>query len=292
VDLVPFKTCTYDCVYCQLGPTTNKTVERREYVAVQPVLAELRDRLSETGPPDYVALAGSGEPTLHSGLGEVIAGIKLLTASPVAVLTNGSLLWRREVQDTLMEADLVLPSLDAGDEHLFTCVNRPHPAVSFSTMVAGLEDFRRRFRKPIWLEVFLLGGVTGIATEVDKIARIVDRIRPERVQLNTASRPPAEEYALPVSSEHLAAFAARFDPAAEVISERERSPAETNDGADRDADIMDLLSRRPCTVQDIAAGLQRHHGEVAKRVYALASQGLIEALPRRGKVFYHTTRAA
>ena len=185
VDLVPFKTCTYDCVYCQLGRTTDLTTGRREYVPVEEILAQLEEKL-RTGPtPDYVSLAGSGEPTLHARIGELIAGIKSLTRTPVAVLTNGSLLGVRDVQDALMEADLVLPSLDAGDAELFQLVNRPHENVEFDDMVEGLVAFRERFAKPVWLEVMLLAGITGIRSEVEKIAALTHRIRPDRVQLNS-----------------------------------------------------------------------------------------------------------
>lgn len=167
VDLVPYKTCTYDCVYCQLGRTTRQTLERGEYVptsqileGVERALASLEEHRGRR--PDWIGLAGSGEPTLHSHLGEVVAAIKARTNVPVAVLTNGSLLWSRSVRQELAEADLVLPSLDAGDEALFHYVNRPHPDLDFDQVVQGLVDFRREFRRPIWLEVFLLGGVTDV----------------------------------------------------------------------------------------------------------------------------------
>jgi len=153
VDLVPFKTCTYDCVYCQLGRTTHRTIQRGEYVPVDAVLAGLKAKLALGPKPDYISLAGSGEPTLHARIGDLIAGIKLMTRIPIAVLTNGSLLWVPEVQDALMEADLVLPSLDAGDEPMFQRVNRPHPEILFEGMVDGLAAFTARFRKLVWLEV-------------------------------------------------------------------------------------------------------------------------------------------
>ncbi len=126
IDLVPFKTCTYDCIYCQLGRTTNKTMERRPYVPVKDILSELKIKLAIGGSPDYISIAGSGEPTLHSDIGELIGKIKEITKIPVAVLTNGSLLYLPEVRAALMQADLVIPSLDAGDEELFHYVNRPH----------------------------------------------------------------------------------------------------------------------------------------------------------------------
>ena len=115
IDLIPHKTCSYDCIYCQLGRTTNKTIARREYVQAIDVLEELREKLSSGVPCDYISLAGCGEPTLHSSIGEIIDNIKKMTNIPVAVLTNGSLLYLSEVQEALMKSDLVIPSLDAGD---------------------------------------------------------------------------------------------------------------------------------------------------------------------------------
>ena len=286
VDLVPFKTCTYDCVYCQLGRTTNQTVERRDYVPVDVILAELKRKLRQTPAPEYVSLAGSGEPTLHARIGELIAGIKRLTAVPVAVLTNGSLLWRPEVQDTLLEADLVLPSLDAGDAALFAHVNRPHPAITFEAMVEGLHTFCERFPKPVWLEVLLLAGVTGIPAEVEKIAALARRIRPARVQLNTASRPPCEDFAYPVSADRLAAYAACFAPRAEVIAETRTAAALHSAGGVTDADLLGLLRRRPCTVEGVAEGLGLHRAETMKRLEALAEKGQVACVRREDQLFY------
>lgn len=291
VDLAPFKTCTYDCIYCQLGRTTCKTTERREYVPVADILVELRRKLTEKLALDFVTLAGSGEPTLHSGIGELLGEIKRLTSVPTAVLTNGSLLWMREVQDALLEADLVLPSLDAGDESSFGHVNRPHPNIGFEKMVNGLAEFRDRFHKPVWLEVFLLAGITGSDSEVEKIAALTARIHPERIQLNTVSRPPAEAFAHPVPAKQMEVLARFFDAKTEVISEngagesqRLTSPAVTVD------DILALLSRRPCTAQDAATGLGLHIAETTKRLEWLVEQGHLLPLRKNKGVFYTIRR--
>ena len=291
VDLVPFKTCTYDCVYCQLGRTTDLTTARREYVPVEEILAQLEEKL-RTGPtPDYVSLAGSGEPTLHARIGELIGRIKSLTRTPVAVLTNGSLLGARDIQDALMEADLVLPSLDAGDAELFRFVNRPHGNLEFNDMVDGLVAFRERFAKPVWLEVVLLAGITGIRSEVEKIAALTRRIRPDRVQLNTVTRPPCEEFAYPLPPESMASFARLFGRGAGVVSGRRprRSPAP---GVVTDGDILALLTRRPCTARGISEGLGLHIGEVTKRLDILVDRGEVAPVRKAGAVFFETVRGA
>lgn len=293
VDLVPFKTCTYDCVYCQLGHTTNQTLRFDEYVPVDDLLAELRQKLAGPLRPDYVSLAGAGEPTLHARIGEVIHRIKRLTSLPVAVLTNGSMLWSHSVQESLLEADLLLPSLDAGDAGRFQQVNRPHPHIHFETMVNGIAEFTRRFQKPVWLEVFLLDGLTGTPAEVERIAAWVRKIKPAKVQLNTVSRPPCEEDARPVPPKRLAALTTLFDPPAEVISEAFVDPGPAVAAAAvTDADILALIRIRPCTAAGVAAGLGLHIHESAKRLAAMVDRGAAVAVRRDDSVFYETPRGS
>jgi wyosine [tRNA(Phe)-imidazoG37] synthetase (radical SAM superfamily) len=286
IDPVPLKTCTYDCIYCQLGRTDHRTVERREYVPLENILADLDRKLQTHPPPDYLTLSGSGEPTLYQPLDELIRQIKQRRLAPVAVLTNGSLLWDPEVRESLREADLVIPSLDAGDENLFRYINRPHPLISFEKMVAGLIEFRRYFDKPIWLEVFLLGGVTALDAEVAKIARIAKEIKPDRVQINSVARPPAEEFAYPVSRERLEQLAQAFGEPTEVVADY---PAEAEFPASTlatEADILNLLRRRPCSLQDVAAGLNTHPTELAKHLETLVKKKIITAKAKGGSIFY------
>ncbi|MCU0559665.1 MAG: radical SAM protein [Desulfobacterales bacterium] len=292
VDLVPFKTCTYDCVYCQLGRTTNLTIRLDDYVPVGDLLAEVEAKLAGPLLPDFVSLAGSGEPTLHAGIGEVVQGIKRMTRVPVAVITNGSMLWSLDVQASLMEADLLLPSLDAGDAGLFQQVNRPHSKIEFEAMVNGIAEFTRRFRKPVWLEVFLLEGVTGTPEEVQRLADRIRHIRPAKVQLNTVSRPPSEEGARSVPPERLAALAALFDPAAEVISEGFAGGTAAAAGSATDADILALIRIRPCTAEGVAAGLGLHIHESAKRLADLCDRGEAVTVRREHSVFYETVRSS
>ena len=287
VDLVPFKTCTYDCVYCQLGRTTNKTLERKEYVSVEGVLEELRRKLVAGDTPDYIGLAGSGEPTLNSGIGDLIRGIKGMTDIPVAVLTNGSLLWMSEVQDALLAADLVLPSLDAGDEASFRRVNRPHEGLSFERMVDGTAAFTQRFPGEVWLEVLLLAGVTGVSIETAKIATLAKGIGPARVQLNTVCRPPAEEFASPLSSEQMHALKGLFHGHVDIISENEQGGSQTSALSHaRDEDILALLSRRPCTSADVASGLGIHVTEAIKHLEGLVTAGKVRQMRQGEKGFY------
>lgn len=288
VDLVPFKTCTYDCIYCQLGRTTCLTTQRDEWVPLEGVLENLRRKLSTK--PDYITLSGSGEPTLYCRLDELIARIKAMTDIPVAVLTNGALLGDEEVRCQLMEADLVVPSLDAGDEAMFQMVNRPHKDISFEHMLAGLVDFRREFRGRYWLEVFVIGGYTAIPGELAKVAECVDRIGPDRVQLNTVTRPPAEQYALGVSHSRLAELASIFHPGAEVIADFRGVHRQADFVADRE-DILQMLRRRPCSLEDIAGGLDMYRNEVVKYLEELRAEDLLEESRVADKVYYGVVNA-
>ena len=287
IDLVPFKTCTYDCIYCQLGNTTNKTIERKEYISVKDVLDELERKLDASHPPNYISLAGSGEPTLNSGIGDLMEGIKKLTNIPIAVLTNGSLLWNREVQDALIGADLVMPSLDAGDKHIFKYVNRPHHEMTFEKIVDGIIAFTKRFQGDVRLEVLLLGGVTGINDEVEKIASIVRKIKPARVQLNTVVRPPAEEFALPIPADQMLKFKSFFLGEVDIISDSKGDNSGLLSNSDiKDEDILALLSRRPCTFADVARGLSIHLTEAIKRLDRLVDAGKADTVLEDGRRFY------
>jgi len=286
VDLVPFKTCTYDCIYCQLGPTTCRTVERKAWAPLDEVLEQVRGALSAE--PDYVTLSGSGEPTLHVHLGDLIAGIKGLTDVPVAVLTNGSLLWRPEVRRALVEADLVVPSLDAGDEAAFQRVNRPHPSLRFEQVVEGLAAFRKEYQGRYWLEVFLVDGITTTEDQVRKMADIARRIDPDRVQLNTVTRPPSDADARAVSKERMEELAALFGRRAEVIADWDATRRRPEFAARRE-DVLEMLRRRPCTVEDIAAGLGLHRNEVVKYVQELTDENRLDA-KRVGHLTYYKAR--
>jgi wyosine [tRNA(Phe)-imidazoG37] synthetase (radical SAM superfamily) len=279
VDLVPYKTCPYDCVYCQLGCTTKKTVERGEWTPIDTILGELAAKLPLK--PDYITLGGSGEPTLTLGIGRLILEIKGMTDTPVAVLTNGALLWQPEVREELLDADLVCPSLDAGDEEAFQAVNRPHTDLSFAQMLDGLIEFRRQFRGQYWLEVLLVAGLTDTEEAVRKVAACARRIRPDRVQLNTVTRPPAESEVRGVGLEQMAAFAAMFDPPAEVVAEFRGQETRDARPVTRE-DVLDMVRRHPCSLEDIATGLGAARSLVSGHLEALLGAGALHQTAHEG----------
>lgn len=285
IDLVPYKTCTYDCIYCQLGKTTNLTRERKEWVPQEDILDEIRKKLASPNSIDFLTFSGSGEPTLHSHIGRLIRELKQQSPVPVAVLTNGSLLWQKEVQDDLLAADLVIPSLDAPDDHLFRHVNRPHPDLVFEEFLEGLIRFRERYPGKIWLEIFLLAGMTGMESDVKRLANLTRAIKPDLVQLMTVTRPPQEEFAEPVSSEQMCRFSGFFDAPAVVVPATASVSGDVLFSAGREQ-IFELLERRPCTIQDIELGLGIARAEASKYIEDLFAHGQIRRSTCNGKTYY------
>lgn len=286
VDLVPYKTCSFDCIYCELGTTTSLTIERKEYVPAQEVLAQLRQRLTELPePPDYITLGGSGEPTLHSGIGTIISEVKRLVPIPTAVLTNSSLLFREDVRQDLVEADVVLPSLDAVTAEIFRRLNRPHPGLDPAKIIEGLKEFRKVFPGRIWLEVLFVQGINDAPEEVSALQATIAEIAPDKIHLNTIDRPPAEEGFLPLSPEQLEELAQRFGPKAEIISSSlldnrayVRSQSKTM--------VIELLKRRPCTLDDLSLALQMHQTELTKILDSLRYEGVVSSREFNNQRYY------
>ena len=285
VDIVPFKVCTLDCVYCQLGKTTDRTIERKDYGPIEPILAELRETLAEGLEADFITIAGSGEPTLNSRLGELIDGIKKITDIPVAILTNGTLLYKKDVRADCAKADVVMPSLDAGDEQTFQKVNRPHRDISIENLISGLCAFRDEFAGRIWLEVFFVEGLNTEAEQIAKIRDAIELIRPDKIQLNTAVRPTAEADIKRLDAEKLQAIAARLGPKCEVVADF--SLSHHGRGFENKAeDVLSILKRRPCSLNDICSGLGIGPNEALKYVTGLQHKGIIHSEKKDGRIFF------
>jgi wyosine [tRNA(Phe)-imidazoG37] synthetase (radical SAM superfamily) len=291
VDLVPYKTCTFNCIYCQLERTTNQTLKRKEYIKAEEVLKELRQFFkspnSELRTPNYITLSGSGEPTLNGKIGEIISGIKKMTSIPIVVLTNGSLLYRKEVRDSLKKADLVIPSLDAASAKIFKRINRPVKTLKVEKIIKGLIDFKKEYRGKIWLEVMLVKGINDRKEEIEKLKRAIAKIEPDRVQLNTVARPPCEKFAKALSKGELEKIKNLFGPPAEIIVDFERRalPEKMKYLKKR---IMTMLKRRPATLKDLADGLGVHRNEVLKYLALLEKEKKIRPLSHKGKRYYQT----
>ncbi len=286
VDLVPYKTCTFDCIYCDLGRTTHRTISRKPYVPAHELERELKIYLSTSDKkPDFITLSGSGEPTLNSNIEEIIRKIKEITSIPVAVLTNGSLLSLDEVQRALSQADVILPSLDAVTPILFEHINRPHPSLEIEEIIRGLIQFRKRSRGQIWLEILFCRGLNDDKSEIEKLKDAIERIQPDRVQLNTPVRPPAEEFAFPLTPNQLEEIRKKLGYKAEIISEFVAPPGTELDSV-KDTEILNLIRRRPCTKEDISKALGLRIDEVVKHLAFLTRTGAIRYRMYQHRCYY------
>jgi wyosine [tRNA(Phe)-imidazoG37] synthetase (radical SAM superfamily) len=286
VDLIPHKTCTFDCLYCEVGRTTDLTQTRRPY-RVAEIIRELADYLENPpGPLDYITMAGSGEPTLNLGLREIIKAVKNLTKTPVALLTNGSLFYLPEVRDEVAGVDVILPSLDAGREATFQRLNRPHPGLSLDLVVSGLKALRREFAGQIWLEILLLKGLNDQQEELTALKGLLREISPDKVQLNTAVRPVADKSARALTQEEMEVAADFLGAGAEVVASAHRMSPERL--AVKDRDLIEMLARRPMTAGDLAQTLGFPLAQVRERLGRLAKSGLVRRDVHQDQDFYRS----
>jgi len=284
VDLIPPKTCTYDCIYCEVGPTTCRSQERFSY-QTEAIIEEMANYLQNQGVrPDVITLAGSGEPTLNLGLGRIIREIKAMSPIPVAVLTNGALLYLPEVRRELAAADIVLPSLDAAREETYRAINRPLPELSLDSLLDGLMSFRREYRGQIWLEVMLLKGLNDTEAELTLLRRALGKIAPDKIQLNTAVRPVVDDAARPLDQAEMEAAAATLGGPVEVIASFSR--ADIAGSPRQDEDLVEMLSRRPMTAPDLAQALGLPLVQVVARLKRLQDSGRISHDRYHNEEFY------
>ena len=285
VDIVPLKTCTQNCMYCQLGVHCRQTLERKPYVDIDLVVSELKNALDDGLKADFITLSGSGEPTLNSQLAPLIDQIKQLTNIPIAILTNGTLFSDPNVRADCIKADVVLPSLDAGDNETFQKINAPHEDIDFSAFVDGLCSFRTEFTGQIWLEIFFIEGLNTQESQLRKIKQIIQQINPDKVHLNTSVRPPVDPAATAVSQERLAEIATELGPVAEVIADFAKN-APTDRSTVSRADVLELLKRRPCCLDDICSGLSAVSEEISPLLAELEKDGNITTETTGDKIFF------
>jgi len=271
-----------------LERTTQKTLRRAEYVAVEPTLKELQDVLSLGQHIDYITFSGSGEPTLNAKLGEMIRAVQEMTSIPVAILTNGSLLFEREVREALSAADLVVPSLDAVSEEVFRQVNRPHGRLKIGTILEGLKAFRKAFRGQLWLEIMFVKRINDAPEEIVRMREAISEIRPDKIQLNTVVRPPAETFARPLIADEMHEIRDRLGPHAEIIAAFQRKEQSAYK-ADVEEAVLTMIRRRPVTLSDISGALGVHRNEVVKYLEVLENDGKIASKVFGGERYYQAT---
>jgi wyosine [tRNA(Phe)-imidazoG37] synthetase (radical SAM superfamily) len=288
VDLVPMKTCSLSCIYCQIGRTPRTTVERRRFSDPDELVGEVNAVLRSRSDIDYITLSGSGEPTLEIGIGEIIRRLKEVSETPVAVLTNGTMFVYPEVREAVKEADLILPSLDAATEEVFQRINRPHESLTLDMLVEGLEHLRREHTGAIWLEVMLVKGVNDDESHLHELARIVRKVRPDRVQLNTPVRPPAETDVRPLDLDEMEAARDILGSEAEIIADVAPETRHVAATAVHEPVILALAERRPVTAEEVSAAAGIHLAETLKYLAALERSGKLRRTVHGGKTFYAT----
>lgn len=284
IDLIPAKTCSYDCLYCQVGRTTEKIVEPEAFVPVRDIMEELKERLKKIS-PDTITLSGSGEPTLYSHLARLISAIKETTDIRIAILTNGSLFWKEEVRAEVLGAHIIAPTLSTVFEETYRAIHRPHADIDLRMIIDGLKALRRDFRGLIFLEVVLLAGFNDSDREIEGLKRVIREISPDRVQLNTVVRPPADSRALSLDSERLEEIKNFFGERAEIIAdiapEQRRQVFESYEET-----ILETARRRPMRAVDLANVLNLPLEEVEGLLEGLLGKGDLSARGHGEETYY------
>lgn len=292
IDLFPCKICNMNCLYCECGVTSELTMDVGEYVPTEDVIAELRDYLKVHPKLDAITFSGSGEPTLHSGIERVIDFLK--SAFPeysIAVITNGSLLWREDVRRSILKSDIVVPSLDAATEETFHEINRPVEGITVKSMIEGLIKFRAEFTGKIYLEIFVVPGINDNEAEIRAIKEACLRIHPDKIQLNTIDRPGTESWLSPASREKLIDMEAFFIPlAVDIISKPYNKKGNSVDDGDITDRILSMLRRRPSTITDISSGFGLEMQSLKYIIKSLCESNKIEEIQSDRGIFYKVKR--
>ncbi|MCF8306223.1 MAG: radical SAM protein [Ignavibacteriales bacterium] len=288
VDLVPKKVCSLDCVYCEVGKTTKLTIERKEYVRFDRITEELAHYFQNNPDPDYITFSGAGEPTLNSRIGDILRFIRQhKPLIPVAVLTNGTLLSDPSVREAIKGADVVLPSLDAATAAVFEKINRPQKDLKIEEYIQGIVDFRKEFEGKLWLEVFILPGYNDSLNELRELKKLILKIKPDSVQLNTLDRPGTLQDLRGATRTELQRIADFWglDFVEIIAAAPERADIKAY-RKDIETAILETILRRPCTLDDLTKILGLHINEVNKYLDVLEAENRIGILKQERGIFY------
>ncbi|MGQ9678402.1 MAG: radical SAM protein, partial [bacterium] len=274
LNIVPKKTCTLNCVYCQCGRTTKITLTRRSFFPIDEILNQVRPAVARHR-IDYLTFSGEGEPTLNKDIGRLIRLLKAEFKIPVAVITNSTLLFDPEVRRDLYPADLVVPSLDAADQNTFRRVNRCHPDLKIETVIQGLKTFRRYYQGKLWLEIMLVKKINDSPGHLVKLRRLAYELIPDRVHLNTVVRPPADKKALPLTFDELTQVKLLFGPETEIalspLKKRQRRFS-----GNREKAIITVVQNRPVTEEDLVRSLGIQAQEIKPLLKKLVKNGKLK----------------
>jgi len=210
INNIPAKTCSYSCVYCQLGRTINMTTERQTFYKPEDIFKEAKRKVEEASKRnervDYLTFVPDGEPTLDINLGKEISILKQIEI-PIAVITNASLIWRNDVKEDLLKANLTSLKVDAVSEDLWRRINRPHKDLKLNAVLEGVTEFANEFKGTIISETMLIDGI-NYGNEFEKTADFLKNLKKlDKAYIAIPTRPPAEEWVRPAKEETLnAAF--------------------------------------------------------------------------------------
>ena len=292
VDLVPMKTCTLNCIYCECGKTSHLTLERKEYVSFETVKKELTHYLAHHARPDYITFSGSGEPTLNSKIGDVIRFLKdRVPDVPVAVLTNSTLFSQKQVRSDIKNAAVVIPSLDAATEKIFNKINRPSPHLNVDTIVDGLIRFRKEYSGKIWLEVFIISGMNDTTAELNALKLVIGKIKPDQVHLNTLDRPGSVSTLRTATREELERVLNVFQMEnAAIVADPPEHKALFAYRKDTAAAILGTIARRPCTSKDLSEILGLQVKEVDTYLKSMEADEKIKMVKQKRGLFYQLSK--
>ncbi len=276
IDLLKDKICTLNCIYCECGKTNILTTIRDEFVPLADVFKEISDYFSKYDKPDYVTFSGSGEPTLHSGIGKTIDFLKDNFDVPIAVLTNGTLLSEAQVRKELMNADLIIPSLDSALDISFKRINRPHKNLNIDDYIQGIVDLRKEFNGEIWLEVFIIPDMNDGVNDLNALKDAIIKINPDKIQLNSMDRPGAVA-GLPKATHNDLQKIINFWKLdnVEIIAKFTKREQIKSYNSNKEEAILETISRRPCTLEDLEQLTGLHINEVNKYLDVLEAAGKI-----------------
>jgi len=289
VNPIPFKTCNYSCVYCQLGRTSKMSHERKDWLDPEAIAGEVDRSMATQGEGiDFVTFVGEGEPALCKSLGWLIDRAKEAADVPVAVVTNGSLFYRDDVRDDMARADVVMPTVDAADQDIFQRINRPYGRLPVGDMIDGLVKFRDRYEGRLWAEVMLVAGVNDTEAALLDLRRALDRIRPDRVYVNAPIRPPAEPWVKPPDAEGLVRAHAILGETV-FIDHAESGTFSTEGFADPAEAVQMIVRRHPMRRDQILETLGTMPGGSANGVLdRMVSDGQIQRVDYRGQTYFAT----
>jgi len=288
IDLIPLKTCSYECIYCQLGKTTDKRVKRKSWGSIYKLFDQLDEKLKSSPKIDYITFSGSGEPTLNMDIGIIINEIKKITEIPVAVLTNGSILFNETVQKDLNNADLIIPSLDAVNESQFELINRPHHEITYKKMFNGLFNIRKWFKKRLYLEIMFVKDLNDKVDDIPEYKKLIERIDPDLVYLNTVTRPPSENYAMPSDPSRLECFAKNIFKHCLIVDDTAVSENFDRYYQWRDC-IISALSKRPLTIFEMEKMTGMKRAEIVKLLHLLENKNVIKSKNFSENTFYYSS---